>query len=261
MELERKIDNALNLIKRFAHRKITVYFSGGKDSLVCMDLVSKIIDRFSAVYVHITGNTHPIVDEYVHSVIDKYDVEFTELKSNRDFYSVFAEKGYPPPIRGRWCTAMFKEKVLDRFRYNVDVAVIGMKMYDSMTRKKYFDNYVSDGVAKSSHVVDIAWGTNIIYPVWNWTTEEIYEYIRRENLKLNPSYDMFGHSLNCSFCFYLTYDKMLMLKKRAYDFYCKWKNVHEKLRNGNCVGFRKTFRKFDNIYSMLENNDSIRRWM
>jgi len=58
--VKQPVKTAFEILERFKHwNHKYIMFSGGKDSLVCLDLASRVWkDNFKVIYIEITGNTH-----------------------------------------------------------------------------------------------------------------------------------------------------------------------------------------------------------
>ena len=76
-----KVKNALKILEKYNKWKNKyVCFSGGKDSLVCLDLCHNAWDNFKVIYIEITGNTHPKCTKYVRKVANEYNAELIHIK-------------------------------------------------------------------------------------------------------------------------------------------------------------------------------------
>ena len=127
------IDRVFNRLRRldeeFVSRgfKPLVLFSGGKDSLVVLDLCYKYFgcDMYVA-YVHVNGNTHEDCDYYVVCTVERllgstrrfyylYRVEPVQARGcvihEPDFMQLSMLWGLPGIIH-RWCMRVFKIEVL-----------------------------------------------------------------------------------------------------------------------------------------------------
>jgi len=76
LPLEKKIEHSVNRIKEFYEYfdgNVYVSFSGGKDSLVLLDIVRKVYPNVKAVYCN-TGVDFPSMPKYVHSFSNVIDI-------------------------------------------------------------------------------------------------------------------------------------------------------------------------------------------
>ena len=97
-------------VKRFPNHKLVISFSGGKDSTVVADIVTRALSDPSIV--HIFGDTtleFPTTYEYISRFRKNNPMAIVKTAKNKeqDFYSVCDEIG-PPARMMRWCCTMFK---------------------------------------------------------------------------------------------------------------------------------------------------------
>ena len=198
MSLESRIEEALMILKeaRERFRRAYVMFSGGKDSLVVLDLASRVFssDELKIVYIEITGNTAKCNIDYVYSIHRKYysDYELLHLRSNYDFFDYMVRTGLPG-LNARWCTRIFKFNLLRRIV--PPIFIVGIKRSDSRFRARRYRQYI---IAN-----DIVHGISVL-PLLNWSNSDVYEYIRMNSLPLNPCYEKYGVAGDCMFCPYHT---------------------------------------------------------
>jgi len=216
------------IIRSIGGGEVYVMFSGGRDSLVVLDLARRILGRVKALYVEVTGNTHEKNISYVYIVARELGVELIHLKRrDMEFFERVVKWGWPGPGR-RWCMTEFKRRPIERFfRSNGGrgTVVVGVKAWDSPRRKKYI---VRDGIAYSS-----GWRTVVVRPIIHWTREHVLRYIAEHRLPDNPLYEELGESGNCVYCPFIMnglYYHNLML--RYPEWYRRIEEVEKKVRKG-----------------------------
>ncbi len=175
-------------------RPFTVLFSGGKDSLAALLWVLDNVqsDGWNVLYVEVTGNTHPICNEYVYSVVRSLGLEDRFIHGRRedlDFFECVKKWGIPLLGIYRWCLWQFKHKVFQKYGHTTQVT--GIRRSDSTRRRK-------------ARPIDVfkATGHVSVNPILDWSREDVLDYIREHGVPINPCYDIYGHSANCVFCPY-----------------------------------------------------------
>ena len=96
--------------KKYKPENIVISFSGGKDSTVTADVVTKALSNPSLV--HIFGNTtleFPATIEYANRYRNNHPLAIFQTAKNDEqvFYDVCEDIG-PPARMMRWCCSMFK---------------------------------------------------------------------------------------------------------------------------------------------------------
>ena len=183
------------------HKKVDityVAFSGGKDSLVLLDLVQRALphDQFVVVF----GDTTMELDDTYRSIeVAK------ERWSNINWQTARSHLTAPeswkiigaPAQKLRWCCAVHKTvpQVLlikdlvkkDRFR---TLVFVGVRAEESEARAQY------DDISESKkHVMQTG-----CYPILDWNTSELFVYILSNNLLLNEVYKKGLTRAGCIFC-------------------------------------------------------------
>ncbi len=184
-------------------KKVDVFyvaFSGGKDSVVTLDLVSRALPHndFKVLFGD-TGMEFPDTYETVEK-IEKWcadeNIEFIRAKAEFDTDYTWSKFG-PPATVIRWCCSVHKTSpqilLLRRVTGKNDftgMAFIGVRGSESSTRSEY--DYVSLGEKHRGQ-----WSCN---PLLEWNSAELYLYIFTQNLILNEAYKKGNRRAGCLVC-------------------------------------------------------------
>ena len=177
-----------------------VAFSGGKDSVVLLELVKKALPRSGFMVVF--GDTKmEFPDTY--ALVDK--VEAQCKAENIDFYRASTHfepeeswRLFGPPSRVlRWCCSVHKaapqtlkiREVLGKNDY-VGLDFVGVRAQESATRSGYdVENYGKKQKGQYSH-----------NSILEWSSAEVWLYIFTHNLPINDTYKKGNSRADCLFC-------------------------------------------------------------
>lgn len=205
MTLQEKIDHSIALIRKAEKLALTmqpdmgfhVGFSGGKDSQVVLELVKMAGVKYKAVYSVTTNDPADNVRFIKHHYPD---VEFSVPKES--YFQLIAKKGVPTMFN-RWCCALFKETAGVGF-----VVLTGIRREESRKRAEY-DEVLKFGKDKESVDLDkmeenefrCIGGKDkfMVYPILEWTEEDVWAFIRERGLPVNPCYKAHKR-VGCVFC-------------------------------------------------------------
>ena len=177
------------------HKFPVVAFSGGKDSTTVLDLVRKINPNVKAVFCN-TGVEHRETVEYCRSIDN-----LVELKPIKSFWKCVDEYGYPDlkskaKSHGNRCCYYLKEKPMINWikDNNVDLIFTGLTSSESRNRMMFFKRCGEYYFMKS-------WGVWKAHPIHNYTVDDVWNYIKSNNLDYNKIYDKKGvERCGCTYC-------------------------------------------------------------
>ena len=210
-------------VKRFPNHKLVISFSGGKDSTVVADIVTRALSDPSIV--HIFGDTtleFPTTYEYVSRFRKSNPMAIVKTAKNKeqDFYSVCDEIG-PPARMMRWCCTMFKTgpitKVLNSmFKDSKILTFYGIRKHESVSRSKY------DRVANGANVK--IQKQTVAAPIFYWTDIEVWLYMLAEDVDFNDAYRLGYDRVGCWCCPNNTIRSQLLAKVYMPDRAKKWRD-------------------------------------
>lgn len=189
-----------NAASKFKEENIVISFSGGKDSTVTADLVTKALSNPSLV--HIFGNTtleFPYTIEYANRYRDSHPLAIFQIAKNDEqvFYDVCEDIG-PPARMMRWCCSMFKTGPITRiinsmYRSQQILTFYGIRKSESISRSKY--NRIED----DAESVKIQQQT-VASPIFFWKDIDIWLYMLAEGIDFNSAYRLGYDRVGCWCC-------------------------------------------------------------
>lgn len=214
------MDFIKNMYESYKTKNISGYvvaFSGGKDSQVILDLVSRVIpaSNYRVVFTN-TGMELPCTIETVNETRNYYKSRYPEFTlehatSNKNAIDLW--KSYGPPSRmNRWCcsvlkTALFGRKMKELLKTEAQPKLVvfeGVRNDESARRSSY--NRVGEGV---KHV-------NLIScrAILKWNVSEIYLYMYKNHIKMNSAYSMGLTRVGCGVCPFASDWSEYVIRKR-----------------------------------------------
>lgn len=207
-----------------------VAFSGGKDSVVALDIVKKTLppEAFCVVFGD-TGmefpDTYDIVDK-TEEICEKEKISFYRAKSHLDPLEAWNIFG-PPATALRWCCSVHKTTpqilLLRKITGKPDfrgMAFTGVRCDESIKRSEY--DYLCHGEKHK--------GQDSVNVILDWNSAELWIYIYANELLINECYKKGNGRAGClvcpgaslkhdymnHLCYSNEYDKYLEIIKKCY---------------------------------------------
>jgi len=228
--LEEITEEAIKFIrktKKELRLPVAVSFSGGKDSLVTLDLAKKALpeEKMKVFFVD-TGIEFPETVAYVKGVREELGLEeefYIEKVEPRLFWEAF-EKFGPPGRDYRYCCkfaklAPIRKLILENFPEGKCISLIGQRRYESYSRSTtdiWQNQYIPNQINVS--------------PIQNWTALMIWLYIFWQKLPYNPLYDLGYERIGCWVCPSSNMSQFKLLKKSNIELHRKLFSELEKWR-------------------------------
>lgn len=172
-------------------------FSGGKDSLVLLDLVTKALAPKD--YYVIFSNTGMELSDTLATFQKAQErwpsAQFKEAKCHMDMEESWQEFG-PPASKLRWCCSVRKSvptlMLLSEITGKDTKAVVfdGVRAEESLRRSKYTE--VGEGVKNIQQIN--------CHAILKWSSSEIFVYALKNNVLLNEAYKKGIYRVGCKVC-------------------------------------------------------------
>jgi len=178
--------------------KFVVAFSGGKDSLVLLDLVSKALcpDEFLVIFSNTGMELKATIKSFERARSHWSKLQFYEVASHMSPDESWEAFG-PPGRRLRWCCSVHKSvptiialREITR-NYNAKVVVYdGVRKEESAARAMY--EPIGEGV-KNINQVNCS-------PILEWGAAEVYLYLIKNKIFFNDAYRLGLFRVGCKVC-------------------------------------------------------------
>jgi len=226
MLIEFKEQEAINFLTKLK-KKTCVCYSGGKDSLVALDLAIKsgISD---VVFCDTTVELQETLDN-VEEIEHFYNIKITRVSAPRPFFDLVYDMGFPTRAL-RWCCKVYKFSPFEEYarRTGIRAYITGLRKEENSKRKSY-------KMDDKNHFFT----SNQINPILNWSEDEIYSYIHKYNLPINPLYKLGFKRVGCWPCPFKSREEWKLIEKNFPEKYdLLQKTLQHILKDCEGIGIR-----------------------
>ena len=200
--VQETIQKVYNTYRKYKSKVDLFYvaFSGGKDSVVALDIVQKALphDDFMVLF----GDTR-MEFSHTYDVINKVEkwcrdngIRFETARSHYSPDYTWTTIG-PPAQKMRWCCSVHKttpqilllRQIMNNPHFR-GMAMMGVRSDESVTRSRYEE--INFGTKHQ--------GQYDYYPIFEWGSAELFIYIYQEHLVLNETYKLGNSRAGCLVC-------------------------------------------------------------
>lgn len=248
---------AADMSKEFYEKPLILCLSGGKDSDTLLHLAESCLnpDDFVAQHSLTTVDAPPTIrhikeqfkrlkEKGIHTQIDYH--EYTDengVKRRHTMWNLIPEKGIAPTRIARYCCSILKEASTPNA-----IACLGVRGGESRKRQgrdifgvrggsyrtaTFFSLDHTEEVFEESKSRDPVWdcklieimrkkGDTVVNPIYEWSDEDVWNYINEMGIETNPLYQMGFKRVGCIACPMASYKEKMMefemfpTYKRAY---------------------------------------------
>ena len=213
-ETESRASNDIRSYVKARKEKVTVSFSGGKDSLAAFGVTVKAIKEPDLIFVN-TGIEFPETVGYVHSFARTYSLKLHEADAGDAFWNSVGTFG-PPAKDFRWCCKVCKlvpitELISKRFPKGT-ITVEGNRALESFARSNI--GFVSNNPFVPNQTT--------LNPIRKWTSSEVWGYIWMKRFPYNPLYENDLERIGCYLCASCLESEWNITERTHPDMYRKW---------------------------------------
>lgn len=175
-----KVSNAIDILQQNEPPEgYYLAFSGGKDSVVTLDLVKRAGVKFEATY-HVMTIEPPELIPFIEDNFPEVKLHYPE----KDMFELIVENGIPPLRQIRYC-----QRILKGTFGNDRIKITGLRADESYKRRQ-----------RQQVEIDYTKKIGTIHPVFYFSETDIWDYIRKYNVPYCRLYDLGFKRLSCLFC-------------------------------------------------------------
>lgn len=205
-----------------------VSFSGGKDSLVALRLAQKAFGNVPLLF-NDTGLELPETVEYVKRVARSSGAELIVASAGDAFWRGLRVMG-PPARDYRWCCKVAKlvptaKAVRERLAGGA-LSVVGQRRAESASRA------LSQRVYRNRWLPDVV----VVAPIHGWSSMDVWLYIFRERLAVNPLYFRGFDRLGCWLCPAIEMGEAEAVREQHPELWLKWERYLADFCRANGLG-------------------------
>jgi len=213
-EIESSAANDIRSFVRNRKEKVTVSFSGGKDSLAALGVTMKAVKDPELIFVN-TGIEFPETVEYVQKFSSSYSLKLHEADAGTAFWDNVDMFG-PPAKDFRWCCKVCKlgpitELISKEFPKGT-ITVEGNRALESFARSR------SGFVSRNPFVPN----QTTLNPIRRWTSSDVWGYIWWKGLPYNRLYERDLERIGCYLCASCLSSEWKNTERTHPDMYRKW---------------------------------------
>lgn len=186
-------------------------FSGGKDSLVVLDLARQVDPAVPVVFFD-SGLEYPESTTYIEDLAQQWHLNLTVIHAQPGALEIIADSGIwdhdAPSRRGLDLgAALIDDPAATAHDLEGPGELWGVRAAESRGRRMLYANEITKEISRSCYdccppgprtrthylthggIVRRTDGTSAYGPIWDWPTSKVWDHIAARDLPVNPVYD------------------------------------------------------------------------
>ena len=178
-----------------SHDRVSISFSGAED-VVLIDMACNVLEDVQ-VFTLDTGRLHPETYRFIDRVREHYGVDIEILSPDGEALSrLVTDKGLFSFYKDghEECCGIRKIAPLRQYLQTVDAWITGQRQDQSPTRADVPQQQPDTAFGTDTHAV------TKYNPLANWSSTQVWEYIRENEVPYNELHDRGFQSIGCEPC-------------------------------------------------------------
>lgn len=231
-----KVQVALNRIRHFEANAVRIHpdgywvaFSGGKDSMVVLDLVRRAGVKHTAHFSLTTVDPPELLD-----FVRKHYPDVERIRPPLGMFGLIVKNLMPPTRQLRYCCKELKER-----GGSGQVVITGIRWAESGKRKK---RRLMESCLKNKN-------TTYLHPIIDWKDDEVWQYIKDRQLPYCSLYDEGFKRIGCVGC---------PMNTRRKEHFKRWSKFENLYRRACVKAFEK--RVGEGKHTTWQTSDEMWSW-
>ena len=180
--------------------KYIISISGGKDSTATLLKVLEFApkDDVKVVFCDTKWEADEVY-EYLDYLEKKLDIEMIRIESE-GMENLAKRKKFIPNSFIRFCTKELKIKPFEKWLLNTFVGKEEFVIFEGVRREESKSRAETPNFTIKKSLISPKFDKPTCYPIVDWTTEEVFEYIKNKGLEVNPLYQKGFRRVGCMPC-------------------------------------------------------------
>lgn len=212
------IDVIKDSVSKYNDSEMWVLTSTGKDSMVVLNLVQKVIPDVNVMF---NNTSLDVADTYK---MVKRHPEWVITNPKEGFYQWVVRQNFIPTRFSRACCGIFKEGASIKYfkEHNIDKLMQFMGVRNEESNARSDRQYIEHNPKWSNP----NWLSCL--PIRKWSEFDVWLYTIRENLEMNPKYKKGYNRVGCGIaCPYYTKSTWVLDKYWYSNLYNRWHKIVE----------------------------------
>ena len=226
--------------------KYIVSISGGKDSTATLLKVLEFApkDDVKVVFCDTKWEADEVY-EYLDYLEKELDIEIVRIESEGMENLVKRYKFIPNPFI-KFCTKELKIKPFEKWLLDNFVGKEEFIIFEGVRREESKSRAETPNFTIKKSLISPKFNKPTCYPIVDWTTEEVFEYIKNKGLEVNPLYSKGFRRAGCMPCVNASKWDLIYMEDKYRERLFKLEKEVSELIGKPAFMFKKEKRKFLN---------------